>query len=77
LREFIYVCLIFVVYAYIFGLVYTLYLISLLFITMHELRGVSMKLIFNPYIYNSMSFVIIKKREIVVPKAHYSSFDDD
>ena len=36
-----------------------------------------MKLDFNPYIYSSMSFVIIKKGEIVGPKAHHSSFDDD
>jgi len=36
-----------------------------------------MKLNFNPCIYNSMSFVIIKKGEIVGPKAHHSSFDDD
>ena len=36
-----------------------------------------MKLNFNPYIYNSMSFVIIKKGEIVGPKAHHSSFDDE
>ena len=39
--------------------------ISLLFIAMHELRGASMKLNFNPYTYDSMSFVIIKKGEIV------------
>ena len=49
----------------------------LLFIVMHELKGASMKLNFNPCIYNSMSFVIIKKGEIVGPKAHHSSFDDD
>ena len=36
-----------------------------------------MKLKFNPCIYNSMSFVIIKKGEIVGPEAHHSSFDDD
>jgi len=36
-----------------------------------------MNLNFNPCLYNSMSFVIIKKGEIVVPEAHYSSFDDD
>ena len=36
-----------------------------------------MKLNFNPCIYKSMSFVMIKKREIVGPKAHCSSFDDD
>jgi len=36
-----------------------------------------MKLIFNPYIYNSMSFVIIKNREIVGPKVNHPSFDDD
>ena len=36
-----------------------------------------MKLDFNPYIYNFMSFVIIKKEEIVGPKAYHSSFDDD
>ena len=36
---------------------------------MHELSGSSMKLNFNPCIYNSMSFVIIKKGEIVSPKA--------
>ena len=39
-----------------------------MFIVMHELKGASMKLIFNPCIYNSMSFVIIKKGEIVGPK---------
>jgi len=44
---------------------------------MHELRGSFYELIFNPYIYNSMSFVIIKKGEIVGPKAHHFSFDDD
>ena len=48
-----------------------------IFIVMHELRGASMKFNFNPCIYNSMSFVIIKKGEIVGPKAHRSSFDDD
>ena len=32
---------------------------------------------FNPCIYNSMSFVIIKKGEIVGSKAHHSSFDDE
>ena len=32
-----------------------------------------MKLNFNPCIYNSMSFVIIKKGEIVGSKAHRSS----
>ena len=36
-----------------------------------------MKLIFNPCIYNFMSFIIIKKVEIVGPKAHHSSFEDD
>ena len=36
-----------------------------------------MKLVFNPCIYNFMSFVIIKKGEIVGPKAHHSSIDDD
>jgi len=36
-----------------------------------------MKLNFNPCIYNSMSFVIIKKGEIVGPEALHSSFDDD
>ena len=36
-----------------------------------------MKHIFNSCIYNFMSFVIIKKGEIVGPKAHHSSFDDD
>ena len=63
--------------AYMF--VFTLY-ISLniyLFITMHELRGASMKIIFNSCIYNSMSFVIIQKGKIVGPKAYHSSFDDD
>ena len=35
-----------------------------------------MKLNFNPCIYNSM-IVIIKKGEIVGPKAFLSSFDDD
>ena len=34
-----------------------------------------MKLIFNPSIYNSMSFVIIQKGEIVGPKTHHSTFD--
>ena len=48
-----------------------------MFIAMHELRGASMKLNFNPCIYNSMSFVIIKKEEIVGSEAFYSSFDDD
>jgi len=43
-------------------------------IAMHELRG---KLNFNPCIYNFMSFVIIKKGEIVGPEALHSSFDDD
>ena len=36
-----------------------------------------MKLNFNPFMYNSMSFVIIEKGEIVGPKTHHSSFDDD
>jgi len=36
-----------------------------------------MKLNFNPCIHNSMSFVIIKKGEIVSPEAFHSSFDDD
>ena len=48
-----------------------------MFIVMHALRGASMKLNFNPCIYNSMSFVIIKKGEIVGPEALHSSFDDD
>ena len=48
-----------------------------MFIVMHELRGVSMKLNFNPCIYNSMSFVIIKKWEIVGLEAHHSCFNDD
>ena len=48
-----------------------------LFISMHELRGSFYELNFNPCIYNSMIFVIIKKGEIVGPKAHHSSFDDD
>ena len=48
-----------------------------MFIAMHELTGVSMKLNFNPCIYNSMSFVIIKKGEIVGPEARRSSFDND
>ena len=39
--------------------------------------GASLKLYFNPCIYNFMSFVIIKKEEIVRPKAYHSSFDDD
>ena len=57
--------------------VYELSLHIYLFIAMHELRGASLKLYFNPCIYNSMSFVIIKKEEIVGPKAHHSSFYDD
>ena len=40
-------------------------------------KGASMKLNFNPCIYNSMSFVIIKRGEIVSPEALHSSFDDD
>ena len=44
---------------------------------MHELRGAYLKINFNPCIYNSMSFVIIKKGEIVGPKAHHCSFDND
>ena len=48
-----------------------------MFIAMHELRGASMKLNFNPCIYNSMSFVIIKKGEIVGREALHYSFDDD
>ena len=36
-----------------------------------------MKLYFDPCIYNSMSFVIIEKGEIVGPEAFHSSFDDD
>ena len=31
----------------------------------------------HAYIYNSMSFVIIKEGEIVGPKAFHPSFDDD
>ena len=48
-----------------------------MFMVMHELREASMKLNVNPCIYNSMSFVIIKKGEIVGPEAHHSSFDAD
>ena len=44
---------------------------------MHELRGSFLDALLNPCIYNFMSFVIIKKGEIVGPKAHHSSFDDD
>ena len=39
-----------------------------MFIVMHELRGASMKLNFNPCIYNSMSFVIIKKGRLLVQR---------
>ena len=39
-----------------------------MFIAMHELRGSFMKLIFNPCIYNSMSFVIIKKGRLLAQK---------
>ena len=72
--EFMHVYLL--VYAYVCKVLCTS-LNILMFIAMHELRGASMKLIFNPYIYNSMSFVIIKKGEIVGPMAHHSSFDND
>ena len=44
---------------------------------MHELRGSFYKLIFNPCIYNPISFVIIKNEEIVSPKAIHLSFDED
>ena len=50
---------------------------TLLFIDMHELRGASMKLNLNPCIYNSMTFVIIKKGENVGSEAGHSDFDDD
>ena len=39
-----------------------------MFIVMHELRGSIYEAYFNPCIYNSISFVIIKKGEIVGPK---------
>ena len=39
-------------------------------------KGELLELFSKLCIYNSMSFVIIKKGEIVGPKAHYSSFDD-
>ena len=58
-------------------LVIKLHWMSICLFDMHELRGSFYELIFNPCIYDSMSFVIIKKREIVGPKAHHSSFDDD
>ena len=51
---YVYVCLIF----YLWAFIEYLYVFA-----MHELRGAPMKLIFNPYLYNSMSFVIIKKEE--------------
>jgi len=35
-----------------------------------------MKFNFNPCTYNSISFVIIKKGEIVGPEAIHSSFED-
>ena len=60
--EFMHVYLL--VYAYICLVLCTL-LNIFIFIVMHELRGSFMKLNFNPCIYNSMSFVIIKKGEIV------------
>ena len=57
-----------VVYVYIFA--FSLYSSLNIFIVfaMHELRG---------NLYNFISFVIIKKGEIVGSKAHHSSFDDD
>ena len=36
---------------------------------MHELRGAFPKLIFNPCIYNSMSFVTIKKGKMLAQKS--------
>ena len=68
--EFIYFYFLIYAYIWLFGLCISLYIN--LFIAMHELRGS-----FNPCIYNSMSFVIIKKGEIVDPKTHHASFDDD
>ena len=65
------------VYAFSCFKCFNIHCILSLFIDMHEFRGASLKLYFNPCIYNSMSFVIIKKGEIVGPKAHRSSFDDD
>ena len=65
------------VYAYMFVFSLCISLNIYFFIAVHELRGASMKLNFNPCIYNSMSFVIIKTGEIVGPEAHHSSFDDD
>ena len=43
----------------------------------NEFGGASMKFIFNPCIYNSIGFVIIKMGKIVDPKTHHFSFDDD
>ena len=65
------------IYAYMFLFSLCISLNIYLFIAMHELRGSFYEANFNPYIYNSMSFVIIKKGEIVGPKAHHSTFDDD
>ena len=65
------------VYAYMFLFSLCTLLNIFMFIAMHELRGASMMLNFNPCIYNSLSFVIIKKGKIVGPMAHRSNFDDD
>ena len=59
------------------GIIMRLYCIFIYCYVMHKLGGASMKLIFNPCIYNFISFVIIKKGKIVGPKAFHPNFDDD
>ena len=57
--------------------IYELTLNIYMFYTMHELReSFYNALIFSLCIYNSMSFIIIKKRKTVGQKAYHSSFDD-
>ena len=49
-----------------FGLCISLHIF--MFIAMHKLREASMKLIFNPCIYNSMGFVIVKKGRLLAQR---------